>query len=73
MIGETPFLGGPHVKRKFDVILPTEHTTDDFEEMTWLMGQGTGLIKDIRPAGEIVAMMMSEAVKVLQDKTARIQ
>lgn len=37
------------------------------------MGQGAGLIKDIRPAGEIVAMMMSEAVKVLQDKTARIQ
>jgi NAD(P)H-dependent flavin oxidoreductase YrpB (nitropropane dioxygenase family) len=73
VIGETTFLGGKHIKRKFDVILPTEDTTGDFEEMAWLMGQGVGLVKDIRPAGEIVAMMMAEAVKVLQDKAARIK
>ncbi len=73
VIGETIFLGGKHIKRKFDVILPTEETTGDFEEMAWLMGQGVGLVKDIRPAGEIVTMMMAEAVKVLQDKAARIK
>jgi NAD(P)H-dependent flavin oxidoreductase YrpB (nitropropane dioxygenase family) len=73
VIGETVFLGSKHVKRKFDVILPTEDTTGDFEEMAWLMGQGVGLVKDIRPAGEIIATMMDEAVHVLKDKAARIQ
>jgi enoyl-[acyl-carrier protein] reductase II len=73
VIGETIFLGGKHIKRKFDVILPTEVTTGDFEEMAWLMGQGVGLVKDIRPAGEIVETMMAEAAKVLQDKAACIK
>jgi NAD(P)H-dependent flavin oxidoreductase YrpB (nitropropane dioxygenase family) len=73
VIGETVFLGGKHIKRKFDVILPTEVTTGDFEEMAWLMGQGVGLVKDIRPAAEIVATMMAEAATVLKEKAARIK
>ena len=73
VIGETVFLGGKHIKRKFDVILPTEATTGDFEEMAWLMGQGVGLVKDIRPAGEIVAAMMVEAEQVLRAQAARIR
>lgn len=73
VIGETVFMGSKHIKRKFDVILPTKDTTGDFEEMAWLMGQGVGLVKDIRPAAQIVSMMMAEAVQVLQDKAARIR
>lgn len=73
VIGETIFLGGKHIKRKFDVILPTEDTTGDFEEMAWLMGQGVGLVQDIRPAGEIVAQMMAEAAQVLKDKAAHVK
>ena len=73
VIGETVLLGGKHIKRKFDVILPTKDTTGDFEEMAWLMGQGVGLVKDIRPAGEILTTMMAEAVQVLQAKAALIQ
>ncbi len=65
VIGETVFLGGPHVKRKFDVLLPTEHTTGDFEEMAWLMGQGVGRVRDIRPAAEVVETMMAEAARLL--------
>ena len=47
--------------RKFNVILPTPQTDADWEEMPWLMGQGVGLVNDIRPAGEVVERMMSEA------------
>ncbi|MEM1386398.1 MAG: nitronate monooxygenase [Pseudomonadota bacterium] len=65
VIGQTTFLGQPHEKRRFDVILPTPDTTGDFEEMAWLMGQGVGLIKDIRPAGEIIEEMMSQAADIL--------
>ena len=65
VVGETVFLGERHVKRKFDVILPTEHTTGDFEEMAWLMGQGVGRIREIRPARDVVTRMMAEAEAVI--------
>lgn len=65
VIGQTMFLGQPHTKHKFDVILPTNDTTGDFEEMAWLMGQGVGLIHSIEPAAEVVATMMSQAEATL--------
>ncbi|MEM7491351.1 MAG: nitronate monooxygenase [Pseudomonadota bacterium] len=65
VIGETIFLGQPHEKRRFDVILPTPDTSGDFEEMAWLAGQGVGLVRDIRPAQEIVEEMMAEAARIL--------
>ncbi|QBF33033.1 nitronate monooxygenase family protein [Thalassococcus sp. S3] len=65
VIGQTVFLGQPHEKKRFDVILPTPDTTGDFEEMAWLAGQGVGMITDIRPAGQIVEEMMNDATDVL--------
>ncbi len=65
VIGQTIFLGQPHEKRRFDVILPTPDTTGDFEEMAWLMGQGVGLVKDIRPAAEIIDEMITQAAFIL--------
>lgn len=65
VIGQTMFLGQPHTKHKFDVILPTNDTTGDFEEMAWLMGQGVGLIHSVEPAAEVVATMMSQAEATL--------
>lgn len=65
VIGHTTFLGQPHEKRRFDVILPTPDTTGDYEEMAWLMGQGVGLVKDIRSATDIVEDMMADAVAIL--------
>ena len=65
VIGETVFLGQPHTKRKFDVILPTPDTTGDFEEMAWLMGQGVGLVRDVRPAADVVRTMMEDAATIL--------
>lgn len=72
IIGETTLFGQHHVKRKFDVILPTADTTGDLEEMAWLMGQGVGLVKDILPAAVIVDRMMTEAAAVLRVNAARV-
>lgn len=72
VVGETMFLGQPHIKRKFDVLLPTPETTGDWEEMAWLSGQGVGLIKDIRPAAEIIAEMMDGAAEILRTKAGDI-
>lgn len=65
VIGETVFLGQPHTKRRFDVLLPTADTTGDFEEMAWLAGQGVGQVKDIKPAAQIIEEMMTGAGELL--------
>ncbi|MFE7119621.1 NAD(P)H-dependent flavin oxidoreductase [Streptomyces sp. NPDC057654] len=64
-VGTTVFQGEETVLRKFSVLPPVPETVADWEEMPWLMGQGVGLVHDIRPAGEIVREMMGRAERVL--------
>jgi len=64
-IGRTRFLGQDMVMRKFNVILPTEDTEGDWEEMPWLGGQGIGLNHDIPSATDTVERMMMEAGDIL--------
>lgn len=64
VVGKTVLYGQAMPMNKFNVILPTPETEADWEEMPWLMCQGAGLVHDIRPAGEVVASMMAEAVAV---------
>lgn len=66
IIGQTVFNGQPHVKRKFDVMLPVPETTGDWDEMPWLAGQGVGLIHDIKPAAVIVTEMMEGAAAIIR-------
>ena len=65
VVGKTVLYGQPMEMRKFNVILPTPQTEADWEEMPWLMGQGVGLVNDIRPADEVVERMMSESQTIL--------
>ena len=53
------------VLRKFNVILATEDTQADWEEMPWLAGQEIGLINDIPSATDAVERMMAEAGEIL--------
>jgi NAD(P)H-dependent flavin oxidoreductase YrpB (nitropropane dioxygenase family) len=64
-IGRTVWLGEEIVVRKFHAFVPLPETSGDWEEMAWLAGQGVGLIREMRPLGEIVEEMMSEAETVL--------
>jgi enoyl-[acyl-carrier protein] reductase II len=64
VIGHTVL--GEHVTlRRFSFIAPTREAEGDFEEMPLLAGQAVGLVRDVRPAGEIVAEMAREAAEVL--------
>jgi NAD(P)H-dependent flavin oxidoreductase YrpB (nitropropane dioxygenase family) len=65
VVGKTVLYGQAMPMNKFNVILPTPETEADWEEMPWLMGQGAGLVHDIRPAGEVVERMMSEATAIV--------
>lgn len=64
-IGRTRLLDQDVTLRKFNVLLATEDTEADWEEMPWLGGQGIGLIHDIPSATEAVERMMAEAADVL--------
>lgn len=64
-VGTTVIQGEETVLRKFNVLPPTPATRADWEEMPWLMGQGVGLVRDVRPAADIVRELMYEAERVL--------
>jgi NAD(P)H-dependent flavin oxidoreductase YrpB (nitropropane dioxygenase family) len=67
VIGETIFGGAPYAMPKFSAVLPTPDTTGDFEQMCLPAGlQSAPLVKDIKPAGEIVVEMMRDAQAILQ-------
>lgn len=64
LVGTTVLYGQKMEMRKFNVLLPSPDTKADWEEMPWLMGQGSGLIHDVLPAGDVVKRMMHEAQSV---------
>jgi enoyl-[acyl-carrier protein] reductase II len=64
-VGRTVLGGLPTVLRKFSPLPPTPETTADWGEMPWLMGQGVGLVHDVRPAADVIEAMMAEAAGIL--------
>jgi NAD(P)H-dependent flavin oxidoreductase YrpB (nitropropane dioxygenase family) len=69
--GQDGALGQPMELRKFNALLPAPQTEADWEEMPWPMGQGVGLVNDIRPAGEVVEQTMSEAQQTILGRLGR--
>src|SRR5262249_37240276 len=65
-IGQTDLFGHPYPMPKFSRALPTPETTGDFEEMCLAAGRGVGLVRKIKPAGEIVREMMTEASEQIE-------
>jgi NAD(P)H-dependent flavin oxidoreductase YrpB (nitropropane dioxygenase family) len=65
-IGQTDLFGHPYPMPKFSAALPTPETTGDFEEMCLAAGRGVGLVRKVKPAGEIVREMMTEAAEQIQ-------
>jgi NAD(P)H-dependent flavin oxidoreductase YrpB (nitropropane dioxygenase family) len=65
-IGRTVLFSQEYPMPKFSAVLPTPPTTDDFEEMCLAAGEGIGLVKDIKPAGDIVRAIMDEAKHIVE-------
>lgn len=65
-IGETILAGQPVPLAKFSSLPPTPDATGDFEEMALIAGESVGLVKQIKPAGEIVRAMMEEARQIIE-------
>jgi len=61
--------GVPYAMGKFSVIIPTRTSTGDFDEMCLLAGaESSPLIKSVKPAGQIVADMATEAAALLSSR-----
>lgn len=65
-IGRTVLFTQEYPMPKFSAVLPTPHTTGDFEEMCLAAGESAGLAKDIKPAGDMVREMMDEAKRIVE-------
>jgi NAD(P)H-dependent flavin oxidoreductase YrpB (nitropropane dioxygenase family) len=65
-IGSTTINGCSMPVPKFSIILPTPEMSGDFEEMCLTMGESSGNITMLRPAGDIVHSMVKEAIRTLE-------
>ena len=70
VIGRTRIGAVDYSMPRFSAVLPTRDTTGDFEEMCLAAGESAGLVRDVRPAGEIVRGMMDEARAIAAGRLA---
>jgi enoyl-[acyl-carrier protein] reductase II len=68
IIGETRIAGQPVPVERFKGFPPSKDATGDIESMNFLMGQGVGLVNEIKPAAEIVREMVEGAQKIIQER-----
>lgn len=67
-IGRTQIGGQDYPLPKYSSFLPTPDTEGDFEEMCLAAGESAGLVRDIKPAADIVREMMAEAEQILRSR-----
>ncbi len=64
IIGEVTLGGIRMPLPRFGGLPPARDTTGDIESMDFLAGQCVGLVREVKPAGEIVRDMVQEAVRI---------
>lgn len=71
VIGEVT-LGGTRVPlRRFGGIPPARDAVGEIESMDFLAGQGVGLVREIKPAAEIVRDVVQEAARILKERASQ--
>lgn len=72
VVGSVTRAGETWEVRKYGVVMPTPHFTGDLESISWWAGQSCSLVRDIKPAGQIVRDIVREAEEVI-NRLARIR
>jgi NAD(P)H-dependent flavin oxidoreductase YrpB (nitropropane dioxygenase family) len=72
VIGETIIAGQKMPLLRFMGFPPNVDAAGDLESMDLLAGQGVGLVREIKPAGEIVRELVKEAEKIISQRLANI-
>lgn len=68
-IGETKIGGQPMPLLRFMGFPPSPDASGDLESMNFLAGQGVGLVKEIKPAAEVVREFVEGARQILSTLT----
>jgi NAD(P)H-dependent flavin oxidoreductase YrpB (nitropropane dioxygenase family) len=72
-IGETKIGGQPVPLLRFMGFPPTRDASGDLESMDFLAGQGVGLVKEMKPAAEVVREFVEGARHILSTLTAELE
>jgi enoyl-[acyl-carrier protein] reductase II len=67
-IGLTEWDGKPLPLFRYSTMVPTPETVADFEEMCLPAGESAGLVRDVRPAADIVHAMVASAERIIADR-----
>ena len=67
VIGEVTLGGTRRPLPRFGGLPPARDTTGDIESMNLLAGQCVGLVREVKPAEEIVRVMVQEATQILRN------
>jgi NAD(P)H-dependent flavin oxidoreductase YrpB (nitropropane dioxygenase family) len=67
IVGETVVAGQRIPLPRFSAMPPNRDATGDVDSMSLLAGQCVGLVREIRPAGEIVREVADDARRILRD------
>ena len=65
VVGRVTRAGESWEVHKYGVVMPTPHFTGDLEAISWWAGQSCSLVRDIKPAGQIVQDIVAEAEEVI--------
>jgi len=72
VIGEVTLGGARMPLRRFGGIPPARDATGEIDSMDFLAGQCVGLVREIKPAGEIVREVVEEAARVLKGRLSKL-
>jgi enoyl-[acyl-carrier protein] reductase II len=72
VIGETTIAGQKMPLQRFVGFPPNLEATGDLEAMDFLAGEGVGLVREIKPAGEIVRELVAEAREIMLQRLPAI-
>jgi NAD(P)H-dependent flavin oxidoreductase YrpB (nitropropane dioxygenase family) len=68
VIGKTVIAGQPMPMQRFMGFPPCTDAEGDIESMDLLAGQGVGLVREIKPAGQIVREIAAEARRIIDQR-----
>ena len=68
MVGQTVIGGQSMPVTRFVSLPPNGDASGDVESMSLLAGQGVGLVREIKPAGQIVDELVEEARQIISQR-----
>jgi enoyl-[acyl-carrier protein] reductase II len=70
VVGRTVIGGQPMPVLRFMGFPPNADASGDIDSMDLLAGQGVGLVREVKPAGQIVHELVEEAEQIISQRLA---